>query len=330
MTTSSSQKQRSSRAGKSYLIFVVSILMLISILKVADRELLAPLYVPVSEELGLNDLQFGAIRSATNIALVLGSVLFGLLADRGRRRDVVGLVTLFWSAITWATGRVQGFGQLLVARSSMTFLEAGFSAAAYPMISDLVPRRSRGIVMGLMSATFALGTVVALVVAALVGTENWRAPFVYFGIPGMILGVIVLTFIREPGRGATEDEVLEAGAYTGRFSWQALKRTLRIRSALLIYFLDACQASTWWAFSFWAPAYLLRRGIAPDADTAALALLPAIGGFVAGAVLGGWLVDRLRRHTQLSAVWISVISVTGALLMSLLVFALHQLIMNRL
>jgi MFS family permease len=313
------------RIGKGYLVFVVMVLMLISTLKVADRELLAPLYEPVSQELGLNDLQFGAIRSATNVALVMGSIVFGLLADRGRRRDVVGLATLLWSAITWITGRAQSFGQLLLARSSMTFFEAAFTTSAYPMLSDLVPRRSRGMVMGLMGATFALGTVVALVVAAMIGTANWRAPFVYFGIPGVILGVIVLLFVREPARGGAEDEVLETGAYTGRFSLPALKRTLRIRSAILVYLLDACQGSTWWAFSFWAPVYLLRRDIAPDADTAALALVPAIVGFVVGTLLGGWLIDWLRHRTELSAVWVSLVSTSGALAMTVVVFALQDL-----
>ena len=313
-------------ASRRYVVFVVTVLMVISILKVADRELLAPLYDPVSRELGLNDLQFGIIRSGTNIALVVGSILFGLLADRWRRRDVVGLGVLFWSAITWGTGRVANFPQLLVARSSMTFFEAAFAAAAYPMIADLVPRRSRGVVMGFMGSTFALGTIVALVVAALVGTANWRAPFIYFGIPGVVLAIVVFLFIREPARGAAEDEVLEGEAYAGRFDWQSLKRTLRIRSALLIYLLDACQGATWWAFAFWAPAYLLRRGIAPDADTAALALLPAIAGFVTGTLLGGWLIDRLRQRTERSAVWVSLLSVSGALLMTVVVFAARDLV----
>ena len=314
-----------SRVSRGYLVFVITVLMLINTLKVADRELLAPLYEPVSQELGLNDLQFGTIRSATNVALVVGAVLFGLLADRWRRRDVIGLGVLCWSAITWGTGRVQSFLQLLVARASMTFFEAAFSSAAYPMVSDLVPRRSRGVVMGLLGATFAVGTVVALLVAALIGTANWRAPFIYFGIPGILLGLLVFLFIREPPRGAAEDEVMEVGVYTGRFSWKALKRTLRIRTALLVYLLDACQGSTWWAFSFWAPAYLLRHQIAPDPDTAALALLPAIVGFVVGTILGGWLIDRLRRRTERSAVWVSLISMAGALAMSIVVFALRDL-----
>ena len=313
------------RVNKWYVAFVVVVLMLISTIKVADRELLAPLYEPVSQELGLNDLQFGTIRAATNIALVVGAIVFGLLADRWRRRDVVGWSVLLWSAITWATGRVQNYSQLLLARASMTFFEAAFTTAAYPMLGDLVPRRRRGMVMGLMGATFAVGTVIALVVAALVGTANWRGPWIYFAVPGIILGIIVFLFIREPERGAAEDEVMEAGAYAGRFSWAALKRTLRIRSALLIYVMDACQGATWWAFSFWAPAYLVRRDIAPDSDTAAMALLPAIAGFVVGTVLGGWLIDRLRRRTERSAVWIALVAAVGALIMSIVVFALTDL-----
>ena len=114
---------------------------------------------------------------------------------------------MLWSAITWGTGRVQNFGQLLLARSSMTFFEAAYTAGAYPMIGDLVPRRSRGKVMGLLGATFPIGTVVALVLAALIGTANWRSPFIYFGIPGVILGIVVFLFIREPVRGGAETEV---------------------------------------------------------------------------------------------------------------------------
>ena len=134
MTTCTQARADRPGRGRPYLIFAVTILMLISTLKVADRELLAPLYEPVSEELGLNDLQFGTIRSATNVALIIGSILFGLLADRWRRRDVVALGVLCWSSITWGTGRVQSFLQLLLARSGMTFFEAAFSAAAYPMV----------------------------------------------------------------------------------------------------------------------------------------------------------------------------------------------------
>jgi MFS family permease len=312
-------------AGRGLLVFEVGLLLTISTLKVADRELLAPLYDSVSRDLGLNDLQFGTVRAAADMALVAGTLFFGLLAERWQRRWVIALGVLCWSAITWSTGRARSFAQLLAARASMHFFLAAFSVAAYPMLGDMVPRRSRGMVMGLLGATFALGTVVALVIAALLGADEWRQPFVYFGVPGLILGLLVLGFLREPQRGGGEEEVMEAGAYAGRFSWPALGRTLRIPTALLVYVLDACQGATWWAFSFWAPAYLLRYDIAPNADAAALALLPAILGFVAGTILGGQLIDLLRRRTPRSAIWVALISMSGALAMSLVVFAVRDL-----
>jgi MFS family permease len=48
-------------------------------------------------------------------------------------------------------------------------------------------------------------------------------------------------------------------------------------------------------------------------------------GFVAGTVVGGWSIDRLRRRTERSAIWISLLSVTGALAMSFVVFAVRDL-----
>jgi MFS family permease len=322
------QEQASKRRGpvsRGYLIFVIAVLMLVNTIKVADRELLGPIFEPLSKDLYLNDLDMGLIRAATDATLVVGVIFFGLLGDRWKRRNVIGVAVLCWSAITWVTGMVQNLAQLLPARAGMAFFQAAFTTSAYPMMGDLVPRRSRGVVMGLMGATFALGTVLALLLTGLLGTAEWRRFFGIFGVPGLILGIVIFAFIREPARGGAEDEVLDGGVYSGRFTWSTLKQTLRIPSAWLVYLLDACQGSTWWAFSFWAPAYLVRRQIAPNPDVAALALLPAILGFVTGTILGGWLIDRLRRRTELSAVWVALLSTSGALLLSVVVFSLTSL-----
>jgi MFS family permease len=71
--------------------------------------------------------------------------------------------------------------------------------------------------------------------------------------------------------------------------------------------------------------YLTRYHIAPDAEAAALALLPAILGFVLGAVVGGILIDWLRRRTPLAPAWVALISMTGGLAAALVVFNLFQL-----
>jgi MFS family permease len=141
-----------------------------------------------------------------------------------------------------------------------------------------------------------------------------------------VLGVLVLWTVREPQRGATE-EAVEAGqaSYAGRFSWAEFRRVLAVPTVLLAFALDTCQATINWSIAFWAPTYLTRYRIASSPEAAALALLPAILGFVLGALLGGFLIDRLRLRTARAAVWVALAAMTGGLALALLVFNLFSL-----
>jgi MFS family permease len=89
--------------------------------------------------------------------------------------------------------------------------------------------------------------------------------------------------------------------------------------------LDTCQASVNWSIAFWAPTYLTRYGIAPNPESAALALLPAIIGFVLGALLGGILIDRLRKLSERAPAWIALTAMGGGFVLALLVFNLFSL-----
>jgi MFS family permease len=315
---------RSAKTG--YLIALVSLLMLVSAVHVADKELLAPVADSVRTDLGMTDTQLGMVRSAVFLAAMFGLIFWGPLSDRWVRKYVIASGTVIWSAITWMTAFVTGFPTLLLARASMSFAEGCFNPSAYALITDTVPKRKHGLVLGLMSLTYPVGTASALIVAAAIGTQNWRQPFVIFGIIGILLGLLVLIIVKEPRRGATEEKVEQVkGVYTGRFSLKEFKANLRIRSLLLSFGLDTCQATANWTIAFWGPLYMIRYQIAPNADAAAMALLPAILGFVCGAVLGGLIIDRLRKKTDRAAAWVALAAMSGGFVMSILVFNVFEL-----
>jgi MFS family permease len=208
----------------------------------------------------------------------------------------------------------------------MSFAEGCFNPSAYALVTDTFPKRRHGLILGLMSLTYPVGTAAALVSASLIGTEHWRQPFLIFGVIGIGLGVLVLWLVREPQRGATEEAVeKEEGEYTGRFSFKEFQRVATIPSLLLAFALDTCQASVNWTLAFWTPTYLTRYDIAPDAEAAAIALLPAILGFVVGALVGGWTIDRLRKKSERAPVWVALIAMSGGLVMAFLVFNLFDL-----
>jgi MFS family permease len=311
---------------RTYVFFIVGILMLLAVLNLADKELLAAVAPVVKVDLNLDDGHLGLIRSGVFLAAILGAFVWGPLADRWKRKNVLALGATCWSMVTWLTAYAQGFFSLAAARAGMSFFEACFGPSAYSLVTDVVSRKRRGLVIGLMGITYPVGTILALIVGGMVGETNWRLPFLYFGIPGILLGLIVLAFVREPRRGATEDAVLEmGGAYTGRFSMAELKRALRTRSLLLIFLLDACEASVFYSLAFWAPNYLLSYKIAPDLSTADLALLPAILGSVCGSLLGGFLTDRLRKRTAKAATWVSFTAMAGGFVIALVLFNVFSL-----
>lgn len=309
-----------------YLIALVTLLMLVATINVADKELLAPVAVAVQAELGMNDTQLGSVRSAVFLAALLGQFLWGPLSDRWVRKYIITIGAVLWSSVTWLTAFVTSFPQLLVARASMSFAEGCFNPSAWALLTDTFPKRRHGLILGLMSLTYPVGTAAALVIVSVIGAANWRRPFAIYGAIGIVLGLLVLWIVKEPARGAREESVeASGGIYTGRFSFAEFRRVLAVPSVLLVFALDTCQASVNWSVAFWAPIYLTRYGIAADPESAALALLPAILGFVAGAVLGGWLVDRLRRRTDRGPVWVALISMVGGLIMALVVFNLFRL-----
>jgi MFS family permease len=315
------------RITSRYLAGATLLLMTVSIVNVADKELLAPVVDAVKADLGLSDTQIGATRSAIFIAALVGQLFWGPLSDRWVRKYIIAIGTIIWSALTWMTAFVGSFPQLLAARASMSFAEGCFNPSAYALLTDSVPRRRHGLILGLMGITYPVGTAAALVVASAVGTVNWRLPFIYYGLIGLGLGALVLLFIREPERGASEEAVeAVSGHYTGRFSLKEFRKLLGVPSLLLAFGLDTCQSIINWGFAFWAPTYLTRYAIAENPEQAALALLPAILGFVAGAVLGGVLIDRLRHSTPLAPAWVSLVAMVGGLMLAALVFSLNSLV----
>jgi MFS transporter, Spinster family, sphingosine-1-phosphate transporter len=315
-----------SSKSRLYPIVLVALLMLVSIVNVADKELLAPVADAVKHDLSMSDTQLGLVRSAVFLAAMLGQFFWGPLSDRWVRKYVITIGTVIWSSITWMTAFVGSFPQLLVARAGMSFAEGCFNPSAYSLVTDAIPRQKHGLTLGLMSLTYPVGTAAALVIASIIGTAHWRQPFIIYGVIGIVLGLAVLLFVKEPRRGATEEQVEATKAkYAGRFSWAEFRRVLAIPSVLLAFGLDTCQSTVNWSIAFWAPTYLTRYQIAPNAEAAALALLPAIVGFVLGALLGGFLIDRLRPRIDRVPVWIALISMTGGLALSLVVFNLFNL-----
>ncbi len=226
--------------------------------------------------------------------------------------------------MTAVSGMALGFGSLFLARMGVGIGEAGGAAPSQSLISDYFPPERRGFALGIFYAYIPLGYLIAYWMGALSSDAfGWRATFLAFGIPGLLLAALVKTTVRELPRGHAEHAFVSP-------SRQTLTGTLRyfLSRPSLRHLPLAGAAHGIGAFgaAVWMPAYFIRVHAMPQTQVGmSLALIMGVAG-LCGALGGGHLADVLARRTGNARwyVWLPA----GMLLLSVpftvLVYSTHS------
>lgn len=298
--------------------YVLVIMFLINMLNYADRwvgSVVAPL---VEKQFHLDDFEVGLLGSAFTIVYAIAAIPFGLWADRGVRKVVIGVGVAVWSLATVASGFVGNFAQLFASRAVLGIGEASYYPAGTSLISDSFRKADRPRAMAIWDAGTAVGIAIGFAGGgAVAGAFGWRAAFLCTAVPGLILAVLAFT-MREPLRGASE-RVGPKVAHLREAGWNGYKRLVRIptlRATILsrtsLYFVLAAAA-------FWLPTLLGRRfGMSISEAGLFSGVVLVLGGLV-GTLLGAFIVDRFRRrgrNADVASLWIGIVGfLIGAVFM---------------
>jgi MFS family permease len=281
-----------------YRQYVLGLLTAVGTFSWMDRQLFSILLESIKHDLHLTDTELG----------LLGGIAFGLfyaavglpiarLADRINRRNVIAAALALWSGMTALCSLSSGFGSMFLARVGVGIGEAGSTPASQSLVSDYFAPNVRGMAMGVLYTFVPIGYVLAYAMGGFLNdTVGWRAAFLLFGIPGLLLAGWIRLTVREPRRGQSDCAVPSAAvpasllatvrSFTGR-------RSLRhIPTAGAVHGLGAFGAAVW------VPAYFMRAHSMTSFEIGSrLATLMGSAG-IAGAVLGGFFCDRLVARTR--------------------------------
>ena len=112
----------------------------------------------------------------------IGALLFGLIADRYGRRKPLLAIGAYFSVIAFLSGLAANYPMLLVLRALYGIDMSGFWGVGASLALETAPRRSRGILSGLIQAGYPLGYLFAAVMARLIlPVWRWR-PMCWAGI----------------------------------------------------------------------------------------------------------------------------------------------------
>ena len=290
-----------------YRIYVLLVSVLVGAISQLDRQILTMLVEPIRKEFQLTDQQIGLITGlAFALVYVIAAIPAARLADRWSRRGVVAIAVSAWSFMTVVCGFAQSFWQLFAARVGVGLGEAGGSAPIHALISDYFPQKQRGTALSiyLLGAPIGMGAGLAFGGWAL-AEYGWRWAFILAGIPGLVIGPLVIFTVREVRAGL-------ADGVTQKFAPLSLRATIRtlwhIRTLPMMMLAATIQAMIGMGMHAWVPAFIERsHGLSSVEIGAKLGLFVATGSIL-GHLSGGPLADILGRRDVRWHLWTPVIA----------------------
>jgi len=282
--------------------------MPVALLNYLDRQMLAAMKYSVMADIP-------SIGTEENWGFMLGqfkwvyaflSPLGGYVADRFSRRSTICGSLFVWSAVTWWTGHVARYKELLIARSLMGISEAFYIPAALALIADYHTGSTRSRAVGLHQMAIYGGVIVGgfggyVADAPMLG---WRFAFDTCGIFGMLYAVPLVLLLRDVPR--LEEVATELRISPARAAKQLLTNIYFV--LLVLYFTLPALAG--WVVRDWMPAILKQQFHIGQGRAGVAATLYWQSAAVIGAVAGGWLADRWMRRHRRGRIFVSAIGMS--------------------
>ncbi len=287
-----------------YRSYVLLTLTIVYTLNFIDRILISVVSRPIIEEFALTNLQFGAL---TGIGFALFYTLLGIpiasYSERASRKTIIGVCVILWSVATALCGLTTGFITLLAARLLVGIGEAGCTPPANSLISDYYTPRARATALGIYAMGVTFGTVLAqLFGGRILQLFSWREAFIYLGLPGVLIGLLVLLSVKEPPRGYSDPPGTVKPEKAG---FKEAMREIRSKSTFWTMTIGATLAAfAGYSLVSFMPLFIqYKHGLGPG-ETAISYMAPIALASTLGAFLGGFLTEHFSKRSETAPSWV--------------------------
>ena len=286
---------------------VVALLFPVALLNYLDRQMLATMKSSMVGDIPsiANKADWGMVLACFKWTYAVLSPFGGFIADRMSKRMVIGLSLLVWSAVTWWTGHVNSFHELIAARAIMGISEAFYIPTALALIAEYHTGNTRSRAVGVHQAGIYVGQILGGFAgyAADSPEHGWRWAFSLCGMIGIIYAMPLLALLRDPARAKSEAASGEVSAPREN----VFRGLLGNRNFLLLVLYFTLPAIAGWVVRDWMPDILREKFGLGQGKAGVSAILYVQIAALVGVVIGGTLADRWMRTTPRGRIFTSAI-----------------------
>ena len=164
-------------------IAIVSVFIVSGCLDTAVIGLFPPLFSSMAKELNVSVSSMGFVSAITILFIALSSIVWGYLADKGRRKRLIFFGTSIWTMSLLFTALSQNFIQLITFQIFTGIGLGCIGSIGFSVLSDYIPKKYLGTLMSLWGLSQGFGGILGSVTAPIISAHyGWRSPFIIIAV----------------------------------------------------------------------------------------------------------------------------------------------------
>jgi MFS family permease len=271
-----------------------------------DRQVVAAVLTPIATEFKVSDGELGRINTIFMFGYFITSPIFGYLGDRASRKWLIAAGIFIWSLGTVLTGYATSFAWLLAYRVLVGTGEASYATISPSWLSDTFPPSRRNNALTIFYVAIPVGGALGYILGGEVAAHfGWRHAFIWAGLPGLMLALVLLPF-REPARGQAE------GASVEKPNPGDVFKLFRLADYSLVVWGYTAYTFALGAFGVWGPTFLHRvHGVPNETAATFFGGVLVVAGLV-GTMAGGLAATAWHKRHPAGYAWMLGLSVISA------------------
>lgn len=261
-------------------------------------------------QLGINGAQAGLIATITNLGMLVGGLIFGILADRYNRFKVFKWTILLFSLATGLIFFTPNLSYLYLMRFLAGMGVGGEYGVAIAIMASIVPAQKMGRVSSLNGIAGQIGSILSAVLAGFIAPLfGWRGLFL-FGLLPLVLVLWMVFAIDDQQVFADTQAAHQRQAATHKPSIKELFQTAELsRQTLGLMLMTTVQIAGYFGMMNWLPT-IMQEATGLSVKDSSTWMIATIIGMCLGMFTFGRLLDaRGPRLAYASFLSLSALSV---------------------